>query len=118
MALDLKGRQDKTAPIVVKFADSDGESITIKADYYRGRATAEWYHTLGRQPVSEKIADVLAAWDVTQDGKPYQPDAKLPYAERVEAWRALLSPVEQVILREVLDGILDDLNPSKAAVKN
>lgn len=118
MALDLKGRQNKTAPIVVKFTDADGEKVTIKAEYYRGRASSEWYQTLGREPVRVKLAAVLLSWDVTEDGKPFMPDLALPYEERVAAWEALLAPLEQLILREVLDGILDDLNPSKDAVKN
>jgi len=87
-----------------------GGGAQINLIYDRAIITAEWLDQKSTR--AERLSELLISWDVTQDGKPYQPDLSLN-GERPAIWRDLLQAIPPDVLKAVEDGIWDNYYAGK-----
>lgn len=104
MSYDLSEQRERVAHIDVVF---DAEKIRV--GYYPGRCTIVWLRDTVT-PANETLAVVLHSWDITLEGKPYQPDIEGDYDLRRKVWADLLGTVELRLLRCIAAGIASQLD--------
>lgn len=117
----------------------DGEELTVI--YNVSACTPEVLDTIGRAPARQVLSQLLIAWEVLDNGVPWQPAPEsdpiwtqrvelivTPASERessprtplerrvayVAAWDAILSQLPQDFLGVVLGAVLDDLFAGKS----
>lgn len=134
-----KDRITQPSPVVVPVS-FDGEELTVT--YNISACTPELLDTVGRAPARVILSQLLVAWEVLDEGRPYQPapESDPIWAQRVEpiesldgsivresipvsagerraayvaAWEAILRQLPQDFLGVVLGAILDDLSAGK-----